>query len=120
MKARGNPGLRLAFIGFGEAASAFVEGWGTARATRTTAYDIKTGDPSPEISEAKRGDYARAGVTGCETVGEALDGAAVVFSAVTADQALVAAESAVDHFPGSCATMSHDRLAEGRPTKNPP
>ena len=85
MTAQIDSGLRLAFIGFGEAATAFVEGWGAERAAQVRAYDIKTGDSSPEIGEAKRGDYARAGVTGCETVGEALDSAAVVFSTVTAD-----------------------------------
>ena len=117
MKARGNSGLRLAFIGFGEAASAFVEGWGAERAARTAAYDIKTGDPSLEISEAKRGDYTRAGVTGGETVGEALDGAAVVFSTVTADQALVAAESAVDHIPDNALYMDCNSCAPGTKRK---
>ncbi len=113
MNGRENPGLRLAFIGFGEAASAFVEGWGAERAALTTAYDIKTGDPSREIGEAKRGDYARAGVTGRETVGEALDGAAVVFSTVTADQALAAATGAVDHIADNALYMDCNSCAPG-------
>ncbi len=113
MTGTGNPGLRLAFIGFGEAGSAFVEGWGASRAARTRAYDIKTGDPSPEIGEAKRGDYARAGVTGRDTTGEALAGADVVFSVVTADQALVAAESAVGHIPADALYMDCNSCAPG-------
>ncbi len=111
VKANGIPGSRLAFIGFGEAAAAFVEGWGPARATRIRAYDIKTGDLSPEIRAAKRGDYTRSGVTGCETLGEALDGAGVVFSTVTADQALVAAECAGDHIPGDALYMDCNSCA---------
>lgn len=113
MTARGNPGVRIAFIGFGEAASAFVEGWGAERAAQITAYDIKTGDPSPEISEAKRGDYIRAGVTGRETPGAALDGAGIVFSTVTADQALAAAISAVNHIPDDALYLDCNSCSPG-------
>ncbi len=109
--------MRIAFIGFGEAASAFVEGWGAERATRTTAYDIKTSHPSPEIGEAKRGDYARAGVTGRETPGAALDGAGIVFSTVTADQALAAAESAVGHIPADALYMDCNSCSPGAKRK---
>lgn len=86
--------LTIACIGFGEAASAFVAGWGPERAAHVRAYDIKTDSPDPAISAAKQADYARWGVTGCGTLAEALDGAAVVFSLVTADQAALAAAAA--------------------------
>jgi 3-hydroxyisobutyrate dehydrogenase-like beta-hydroxyacid dehydrogenase len=85
---------RIAFIGFGEAASAFVEGWGTARPRRLTAYDIKTDSHDPGVRLAKRNDYILRNVDGATTLTAALDGATVVFSLVTADQAMPAAESA--------------------------
>jgi 3-hydroxyisobutyrate dehydrogenase-like beta-hydroxyacid dehydrogenase len=73
----------IAFIGFGEAAQAFAVG----RSSR--AFDIKTN--SPAARDGKLADYARAGVTGCKTAGDALAGAQAVLSLVTADQALAAA-----------------------------
>lgn len=92
------PRARLAFIGFGEAASAFVQGLGSDWAARTRAYDIKTDSADANIREAKWADYAGAGVKGCSGPGEALAGAAIVFSTVTADQALVAATAAAEHI----------------------
>lgn len=86
--------LRTAFIGFGEAASAFVSGWGGERAALVRAYDIKTDHPDEAVRAAKAADYRRAGVTGCATLAEALDGAGLVFSLVTADQAARAAAAA--------------------------
>nr|WP_326523762.1 DUF1932 domain-containing protein [Sphingomonas sp.] len=66
-----------AFIGFGEAGIAF------ARAG-CMAYDAMS-------HAAKQADYAAAGVTGTADAAGALAGAAVIFSLVTADQALPAA-----------------------------
>lgn len=88
----------LAFVGFGEAAQAFVEGWGAARAARTRAYDIKTDHRDAATREAKWADYARVGVSGCTTPAEALNDVGTVFSTVTADQALRAAEEAAIHI----------------------
>ncbi len=76
----------IAFIGFGEAGQAFA---GARRAARARAYDIKTA--AAATCEAKRADYARAGVDGHDTPAAALAGAAIVLSVVTADQALPAA-----------------------------
>lgn len=92
------PRVRLAFIGFGEAASAFVQGLGLDWAARTRTYDIKTDSPDGVIRAAKWSDYASAGVEGCSGLGEALSEAEVVFSTVTADQALVAATAAAAHI----------------------
>jgi len=90
----------VAFIGFGEAAGALVEGWrGALEAMPAVlAYDVKTDDPHPAVRDAKRADYVSAGVAGQESLAEALTGRAVVFSTVTADQALAAATSAGGHL----------------------
>lgn len=78
----------VAFIGFGEAAQTFAEARGTD-GDAPRAYDIKTDDEATR--DAKRADYARSGVRGCDSPGEALAGASAVLSLVTADQALPAA-----------------------------
>lgn len=75
-----------AFIGFGEA--------GAALAGRIPArgYDRKTDDPATRA--AKLADFAAIGVTACEDLAEALLGAGVVLSLVTADQQLPVALAA--------------------------
>ncbi len=88
----------LAFIGFGEAARAFVTGWADGRPAAISAFDIKTLSPDASVADAKRADYASHRVAGGETVAEALAGAQMVISVVTADQALVAARSACGHI----------------------
>lgn len=79
----------VSFIGFGEAAQAFAEKR-NADGGAPRAYDIKTDDGATR--DAKRADYARSGVRGCDSPGEALAGASAVLSLVTADQALPAAQ----------------------------
>jgi 3-hydroxyisobutyrate dehydrogenase-like beta-hydroxyacid dehydrogenase len=80
-------------IGFGEAGQAFASGAGWR------AYDIMTEGAD---AAAKQADYARCGVQGCATLAEAVAGATVVLSVVTADQALAVAEAAAKHFaPGA-------------------
>lgn len=72
--------MPIALIGFGEAGSTFAEtaGWGA----RARAHDIASGRwPA----------MRRAGVCVCETLGEALAGAPLALSLVTADAALQAA-----------------------------
>jgi 3-hydroxyisobutyrate dehydrogenase-like beta-hydroxyacid dehydrogenase len=87
---------KIAYIGFGEAGAAFAGGFaGEAR-----AFDVKTADAATR--DAKLCEYAAAGVTGCETPAEALDGAQAVLSLVTADQApLVARDYAASLAPGA-------------------
>lgn len=67
----------IALIGFGEAGRTFATAarWGG----RARGYDLKPVD------------FAAAGVTACATPAEALAGASLVLSLVTADQALLAA-----------------------------
>lgn len=78
----------ISFIGFGEAGAAFAADW-RADVPRARAFDSKTDDPG--ASETKKRDYDSAGVEGCRTIAEALDGASAAISVVTADQALAAA-----------------------------
>jgi 3-hydroxyisobutyrate dehydrogenase-like beta-hydroxyacid dehydrogenase len=82
----------IAFIGFGEAAQAFVEGWGAGRPAGIVAYDRKTDDA--ETRAAKLADYQRLGVQHRETLAEAVADQSLIISVVTADQALKAAEAA--------------------------
>ena len=86
----------IAFIGFGEAAAAFVQGWRDAATGNgaASAFDVKTQAEAAAVRTAKWDDYARRGITGHETPDGALAGAGLVFSLVTADQAFAAADSA--------------------------
>ncbi|MCW2307515.1 DUF1932 domain-containing protein [Rhodobium gokarnense] len=86
-----------AFIGFGEAGEAIASGWLAEEgvdAGAVRAYDIKTDSDDAAIAEGKRADYARVGIIGCDSAADALSGAALVFSTVTADQARIVAEGA--------------------------
>lgn len=88
----------IAFVGFGEAASAFVGGWGARQGQLVKAFDIKTDNPIGSVAAAKRADYGRTGVVGCPTLKEALQGAGLIFSTVTADQAQNAAREVAAHI----------------------
>ncbi len=82
----------LAFLGFGEAAQAFVEGWGGAAPAQLVGYDRKTDTPSTR--DAKLAEFAAHGVRPYKTLAAALGRADIVVSVVTADQALNAARAA--------------------------
>ena len=88
----------ISFIGFGEAAMTFVKGWGEAGGSNLKAYDIKTDSPSKEVRQQKSCDYEQSGVTGCKSLHSALKDAHVIFSLVTADQALIAAKNTASHI----------------------
>lgn len=92
----------ICMIGFGEAAQAFVAGWRSERPDLpVSAFDIKTADPAS--ASAKHDDYRRARVDGHDAVADALARARLVFSLVTADQAMAAAkETARFIAPGTC------------------
>lgn len=110
----------IAFLGFGEAAQAFVKGWGQGIAPVMRAFDIKTTNPDTAIRDAKNADYVAAGVTGAVSGKVALTGAEIVFSLVTADQAaIVAKDAAISIEKGafffdcnSCAPGTKRRNAE--------
>ncbi|NJO38250.1 MAG: NAD(P)-binding domain-containing protein, partial [Rhizobiales bacterium] len=84
--------VRIAIIGMGEAGSAFVAGWGAARRTAITSYDVKT--DAPETADAMWAHYEKLGIRGCASPAEAVDSADLVLCTVTADQAVTAAERA--------------------------
>lgn len=108
----------IAFIGMGEAGCAIVGGWNQSRDSTIRAYDIKSDAPATAAMMAAR--YRDLAVAGCASAGEAVTGAQLVFCAVTADQAVAAAETAAPHLaPGtywcdlnSCAPSSKRRAAE--------
>lgn len=79
--------MRMAMIGFGEAAEALATGWGTARAAGLAGYDIRQTEPHAKpLARA-----AAAGVTLAADRAAALDGAEAVWCLVTADRAVEAA-----------------------------
>ncbi len=90
----------LAFIGFGEAARAFLSGWADRRPPIVSAYDRKT--DSADTAAPMRVAYADHAVAGAESAADAVAAADTVFSTVTADQARVAAdEGAAGLAPGT-------------------
>ncbi len=90
--------INVAFIGFGEAAMTFVKGWQKTDCPDIKVYDIKTDNPSATIRQEKIADYNNLTVKGCESLSEAVTGADVIFSLVTADQALIAAKNTPNHI----------------------
>lgn len=75
---------RVAFIGFGEAGRALA-------LPGAAAYDRKTDAPATRAALLTA--YAQADVRGAQSAAEALSGAKIVLSLVTADQAVAAAEA---------------------------
>lgn len=108
----------IATIGFGEAAQAFAKGWGRAVSQHVAAFDAKIADAAAAAPILAAAD--RLGVRLCKDRAEALKAAGHVFSLVTADQAVAAAEQAARALrPGalwldcnSCAPDSKRRAAE--------
>ncbi|SFR02182.1 NAD(P)-dependent oxidoreductase [Poseidonocella sedimentorum] len=109
--------MRIAFIGLGEAGSALTQGFGPDRAGDIATYDIKLDDPAtaPEIEDR----CARLGIAARPSLAEALAGAELIFSTVTADQAVAVAEAAAPHLApdalwcdlNSCAPASKQAAA---------
>jgi len=98
----GRQNINLAFVGFGEVACAFMQGWGSQRPQQVRAYDIKVDRGSTAVRQTKWQDYRHWAVDGCDTLAKALAGSNVVFSVVTADQALMAARQAAAQIePGA-------------------
>ncbi len=80
--------MRIAFIGFGEAARAFIEGIKETGAHRFSAYDILSG---PEFDAAAAG----LGVDLASSAPDCVQDADYIFSAVTASSSLEAARAAL-------------------------
>jgi 3-hydroxyisobutyrate dehydrogenase-like beta-hydroxyacid dehydrogenase len=80
---------RIGLIGFGEAGCIFATAGDWASAARV--FDIKT--DSDLDGPAMRARYADAGVTGCDSLVDAVEQTDLILSLVTADQALAVAEA---------------------------
>jgi 3-hydroxyisobutyrate dehydrogenase-like beta-hydroxyacid dehydrogenase len=79
---------KVAVIGFGEAGMALTP-------AGSRGFDRRR-------DEAKRADFARCGVEACDSAADAVANADVIFSLVTADQALAGATAAAPHLaPGT-------------------
>ena len=102
---------RLAFIGFGEAATAFLAGWDQTRPARVTAFDIKTEHAATRQAMLER--YAAYRVNGAERISTALDDVELAFSLVTADQALTAARSAAPVLPQGALWLDGNSCSPG-------
>jgi 3-hydroxyisobutyrate dehydrogenase-like beta-hydroxyacid dehydrogenase len=87
----------IAFLGFGEAAQAFLKGFRTREEfnARVIAYDIKTESADGAVREGKCADYGVHRVLGAVSAPAAVAEADLVFSVVTADQAHEAALAAL-------------------------
>lgn len=118
MKSGENMRGSIALMGFGEAGRAFSGGWTLPEGGTIRAFDIKSLSAATTDEMAAR--YKTAAVSGQPSAAEAVTGAEIVVSLVTADQALVAAESAAPHLaPGalyfdgnSCAPQTKCAAAE--------
>ena len=86
----------VALLGIGEAAGAFLEGWDRRAPCRYAAFDLKSADPATRSWVEER--CARLAVANCRSTAEAVQGAGLVLSLVTADQALTAATAAAPHL----------------------
>jgi 3-hydroxyisobutyrate dehydrogenase-like beta-hydroxyacid dehydrogenase len=84
--------VRLAWIGFGEAGAAFA---GALSPDASIGYDRKTDDLRHRAT--KLADFAALHVSAADSVADAVCGAEVILSVVTADQALAAARGAAPH-----------------------
>ncbi|MDK4741419.1 DUF1932 domain-containing protein [Rhizobium sp. CNPSo 3464] len=84
--------FKIGMIGFGEAARAFASGWTRPDGAVLVAYDIKSADPlsAGQIATA----CAELDVRHADEARQSLSDAEIIFSLVTADQALPAAREA--------------------------
>ena len=104
----------VAVIGFGEAGSSLCIGW-NRREVRS--FDIK--QTNTDLKAAKCAEMQHLGVEAVEDLSAAVDGADLIFSTVTADQAFAAASSAAPWLkPGafffdlnSCAPSTKQKSA---------
>ncbi|MBT2186995.1 NAD(P)-dependent oxidoreductase [Sphingobium nicotianae] len=105
---------RIALIGFGEAGRTFATAAGWRQSVRV--FDAKTLNDA--TADEMRAAYAAAGVTGCETLGDALDGAQIVLSLVTADQTPIAAQAAAASLPRGALFCDLNSVSPGTKKRN--
>ena len=111
-------GSSIAFIGLGEAASTIISGWGNNRANQIQAFDIKL-----QSDHTKEEIIARASKLNIQikfSLKELIRDADLIFSTVTADQALSVAKKVSMHLKkgsfffdlNSCAPSSKQEACE--------
>ena len=111
-------GSSIAFIGLGEAASTIISGWGNNRANQIQAFDIKL-----QSDHTKEEIIARASKLNIQikfSLKELIRDADLIFSTVTADQALAVAKKVSMHLKkgsfffdlNSCAPSSKQEACE--------
>ena len=105
---------RIALIGFGEAGRTFAAAGDWCAQARV--FDIKT--DTAASADAMRAAYAEHEVVGCETLAKALEGAEIVISLVTADQATPAAEEAAKHIQPGALFCDMNSVSPGRKRTN--
>jgi len=108
----------IAFLGFGEAAQAFLKGWGSDIVPVIRAYDIKTTDNNVAIRDSKNAEYVAAGITGAVSSSVALGGAELIFSLVTADQAALVARDAAAFIEKGAFFFDCNSCAPGTKRRN--
>jgi len=106
--------LRIALIGFGEAGRTFANAAGWRETARV--FDIKTLENA--TASPMRAAYEEAGVTGCDTLAEALEGADIALSLVTADQTPRAAQAAAEALPRGALFCDLNSVSPGAKQRN--
>lgn len=104
----------LALIGFGEAGRTFAQAGEWRESARV--FDIKT--QVEANAPAMRAAYAAQGITGCDTLAQALDGATIILSLVTADQTPAAALAAAGSFPAGALFCDMNSVSPGAKQRN--
>ena len=82
----------IAFIGLGEAASAIISGWGDNRSKQIQAFDIKLQESDTKEEIISRASKLNIGLK--SSLKDLVKDADLIFSTVTADQALTVAKEA--------------------------
>lgn len=100
--------MRIAFIGYGEAARAFTDSLHRAKADLTiSAWDI-------EDEKAMGAAMTERGVRQGADAGDAVEGADWIVNAVTADQSLVATRSVLPHLVAGQTLFDINSVSPGR------
>ena len=89
--------MKIAFIGFGEAGQAFVTNWSAEHRKASSGFDLKSGDKENGMTAR----YAQFDVTECFSCNAATAEADVIFSLVTADEAINAATACKALIPNA-------------------
>lgn len=102
---------RLATIGFGEAAEAFSSGWRESWHGGIAAFDVKVSHAEGRTGLEARS--SRSGVMIAETAADAIAGVPVIFSLVTADQALIAAQECAPYLSSGALWLDCNSCSPG-------